>query len=116
MSTTKKLYIGPPVEELLKHRPESLSTVVNLTADRYIGILRRSFVGTTVRMDDVYRGALETMSRGKPPGANDIVQFPLYVREWLDLHKDYPEAAHDLVRILSYPQLVALIERLEKRP
>jgi hypothetical protein len=107
----KEIYVGPPIRAALKRSTESLSTVLNRIVDRYLGIISRANVSITMREEDVYRGAYEEMR--KPVTADDIANFAWYVRAWLNRNPGYPENALLRLERLDYPDIVAIIERVE---
>jgi hypothetical protein len=114
----KEIYIGESLRRALAGRKESLTTVANLIADRYMGMIERTNVATTVRMDDIYRAVLAER-RGKPMEATDIATFPALVRDWLRRNPPAEderahEAALRVVDEADFVELVAIIDRLER--
>lgn len=112
----KEIYLGEALKRLLRLRPrDTLTTVVNMIADRYIGIVERSAgVPKTVREEDVYRAVLAE-TRGRHLEAREIVLFPNMVSDWLTRNPEYPMSAYERVKNASFVDLVALIERLERQ-
>lgn len=117
----KEVYLGEALKRLLTTRPkDSLTTVVNLIADRYMGLIERvpmdknafPFV-CTAREEDVYRGVLAE-KRGGHLEAREIALFPSMVGDWLKRHPDYPDSAYQRVSRASFVELLVLIERLER--
>lgn len=110
----KEIYLGESLKRLLAWRPkESLTTVVNLIADRYRGLIERvpNHV-CTLREEDVYRAVLAEARRKLE--AREIMQFPGMVQDWLTRHPEYPDSAYERVRSASYVELLVLIDRLER--
>jgi hypothetical protein len=111
----KEIYLGEGLRRAIMGRKEKLSALVNLIADRYMGLIARSSrVATTVRMDDVYRGVLA--ERRRRLESHDIAAFPSLVRDWMMRNPGYPDVALKVVEQCSFLELVALIDRLERKP
>lgn len=114
----KEIYIGKALRRLLFGRKGSLTTWVNLIADRYLGMIERGDAkGTTVVEDDLYRLVLSEYRR--PLEARDIAGFPAAVEDWCRRNPagpgdNYYAAALAGIKCRSYVNLVALIDRLEK--
>ena len=110
----KEIYIGEVLRRLLVGRKESLSTVVNVAADRYLGLLERQpKFSCTAREEDVYRAVLGE-TRGRLLEAREIATFPQAVADWLNRNPEYPPSAYERVRSASFVELLALIDRLER--
>lgn len=111
----KEIYIGEALKRLLSTRPkDSLTTIVNLIADRYRGLIERHpGFSCTVREEDVYRGVLAE-TRGRKLEAREIAQFASMVDDWLNRNPEYPRSAYERVRTSTYVELLALIDRLER--
>lgn len=113
----KEIYLGAALRRLLTGRKESLTTIVNLIAERYEGIMARANTkGCSVQEDDVYRDVLKEYRR--PLESADIAAFPARVKDYclrtgLDREPMYP-AMMARVERCSYVDLVALIDRLER--
>jgi hypothetical protein len=116
----KEIYLGEALRRLLTGRKESLTTVVNLIAERYLGIVERADAkATTVREDDVYRAVIREHRR--PLEAREIASFPSAVEDWMRRNpqgKDEEHYASALagVKARTFVELCALIDRLEKSP
>src|SRR4051812_46798799 len=111
----KEVYVRRALRRVLTGRRESLTTVVNLIADRYQGILDREGPqpGTTVRMDDVYRALGREYRR--PLEAADIAAFPARLRDWCARHPEEPDEAHHAATLAyvekaRFVKLVALVD------
>jgi hypothetical protein len=110
----KEIYLGEALRRALQGRKDSLTTVVNLIADRYLGIIERTnTLVFTVREEDVYRGVLAE-ARGRRLEAREIATFPEMVRDWLARNPDYPDSAYARVKDAPFAHLVALVDRLER--
>lgn len=114
----KEIYIGESLRRLLAGRGESLTTVVNLIAERYLGLLERHelypHAGCTVQEDDVYRAVIAE-NRG-PIDSRAIALFPQAVADWVARHPEHHAgpAAAARVRDASFADLLYLVDRLER--
>lgn len=113
----KEIYLGESLRRVLeRHKARTLTTVVNLIADRYLGMVERTHPVASVRMDDVYRKVLAEYRR--PLESADIASFPARVRDWMLRNPMEPGEAHYAATIAhvekaTFVDLVALIDRLE---
>lgn len=121
----KDIYIGESLRKVLDGRKESLTTVVNLIAERYLGIVERHpFAAALLNRDDDVLLSVLREYRG-PLTSADIASFPARVRDYCARHPDrapdggttkhYPVVIA-AVEGASFVQLVALIDSLEKTP
>ena len=95
----KDIYIGEAIRRLLTGRKESLTTILNLIAERYLGILARTTpLVCTAREEDVYRAVLAE-TRGRRLESREIGLFPQMVQDWLNRNPEYPQSA--AVRVAS---------------
>lgn len=110
----KEIYVSDALRRLLEGRKDSLTTIVNLIADRYQGIVEQTprFV-CTAREEDVYRAVIAE-ARGRRLEAREIAAFPSAVQDWLSRNPDYPITAFHRVNGVAFSDLVALIDRLER--
>jgi hypothetical protein len=112
----KDIYLGERLRQALEGRGEPLTTVVNLIADRYLGIIEREHIPTLVAHEAMLIETLREKSR--PLSSTEIATLPAMVEDWMRRHPDYmPEPAQTLLMILrncKYPSLVALVDRIER--
>lgn len=118
----KEIYLGESIRKALIGRRDSLTTIVNLLIERYLGIVERHFTATLNREDDVLLAVMREYRR--PLTSADIATFPARVRDYCERH---PDVAPDgggtehygtllaAVERASFPQLVALIDRVERK-
>ena len=113
------IYIGDNLRAVLANRKEPLSTVVNLMAERYMAIISRAgyfplLAGLSAEL------FCNVLREGKRPlAAGGIALFPALVKDWLRRHPEFPqgpgETALMMLKNSSYLDLVALVDKLERR-
>lgn len=119
----KDVYLGDGLRRALQGRKDSLSTSVNLIADRYQGIVERLHPAIqqkgpiTQDAVRVYRAVLAE-TRGHLLEAREIAAFPSMVADYLSRHPEHEARlyAYDVAQAMSYPELVGLIDYLERQP
>lgn len=111
-------YLGESLKRLLTGRRESLTTIVNLIADRYLGLLERHrlhpHAGCTVQEDDVYRSVIAE-HRG-PLDSRAIALFPQAVADWVARHPEHHAGPAALAHLkdASFVDVLYLVDRLER--
>jgi hypothetical protein len=115
----KEIYLGESLRQALAGREENLTTVVNMLADRYMGMVERA--GVTPMMghhQELYVAVLKEV--GRPATARDIATLPSLVEDYLRRHPEFPQepgkTALSILRNSSFTDLVALVDRLERQP
>ncbi len=112
----KDIYLGERLRAILKGRSENLTTIVNLIADRYLGLVERQYTPTMVAHDDILRKVLAEKTH--PLNAAEIATLPAMVEDWCQRHPDYlPAPAQTFLMILrhcDYASLLALVDRIER--
>jgi hypothetical protein len=123
MSNDWEIQIGPRLDALLASRKEPLSTVVNMLADRYLGIIERSRYSdaSPVPMMDFHAqlyGNVLSEAREFPLSAKDIAAFPAACEDYLKRHPKFPQGpgstAVSILKNCTYPELVVLVDYMEK--
>ena len=115
----KDVYLGDGLRRALKGRKDSLSTSVNLIADRYQGIVERLRPTISAEHEHILRSVLSE-TRGHLLESREIAAFPSMVSDWL-LRNWVPDkedglALHMRLGAMTHPELVALIDYLERQP
>lgn len=114
----KDVYLGDGLRRALRGRPGTLSTNVNLIADRYQGIVERNTPHLSADQARLLRAVLAE-SRGHLLEAREIAAFPSMVSDWMLRHDGDKEAfliLYTSIRDMPFPELVALIDWLERQP
>lgn len=116
----KDVYLGDGLRRALKGRKESLSTSVNLIADRYQAIVERALSGVDITPHERAL-ALEVLaeSRGHRLEGREIAAFPVMVQDYCLRHKRddaFASRLQALVERMDFDQLVAFIDYLERQP
>lgn len=113
----KDIYLGDGLRRALAGMPGTLSTNVNLIADRYVAILAEAGINATnTRWMEMLRGVLAE-NRGHRIEGREIHGFPGMAQA--ALKRLYGHEADVLCLWLAratYLQLTALIDRLERQP
>lgn len=110
---------GDALRTILNGRRQSFNAVVNLVADRYLGIVGRAKLAP---MQDyhaqLYCNVLQ--EAGRVLTAREIATFPSMVEDWLARHPEFPQGpgstALMIVKASGYVDLVALIDEMERLP
>ena len=114
----EEIYISDALRKAMDKRSVSLSTGVNLIAERYLGIIERQ--RNTPMMDyhaELYCNVLREV--GTPLSAQQIAAFPSLCADWLARHPKFPqEPGKTALMILNhstFAELVARVDRLERQ-
>src|SRR5258708_6673727 len=86
----EEIHVSDALRKALEDRKESLSTVVEMIAERYLGMIERA--GTTPMMGyhaDLYCNVLR--EAGHPLSSQEIAVFPLTCEDWLRRHPKFPQ-------------------------
>lgn len=109
-------HIGEALQSVLRNRKEPFTTIVNVIADRYMGLVERA--GRTPMQDyhaELYCNVLREV--GRPLTAREIATFPVMVEDWLARHPEFPQGpgstALMIVKASDYASLMALVDSME---
>lgn len=119
----EEIHVGEHLRAALDKRPkESLSTVVNMIAERYAALVERARYGKQSAMPmmsfhaELYCNVLREV--GHPLAPAEITAFPAMCKDWLARHPEFPQGpggtAHMIVSNSSFAQLVALVDEMEE--
>ncbi len=111
----KDVYLGDGLKRAIQGRPGTLSTNVNLIADRYMAIVERYRPKASDEVIAVLRKVLSE-SRGHMLEGREIAAFPSMVADWLERHpEDDILALRQSLAQTPYAELVALVDWLERQ-
>lgn len=112
----KDIYIGDGLKRAIAGRKESLSTVVNLIADRYQGMVERMRPYVNDEQINILRAVLAE-TRGHRLEAREIASLAGTVQDWLKRHpSEYEQQFWVTLNDYNFAQLVALVDSLERNP
>jgi hypothetical protein len=112
----KDIYLSDGLRRALAGMPGTLSTNVNLIADRYMGlVVRERPVNLPEEHASIYKKVLAEI-RGRAE-AREILTFPELVADWLIRNpiRDHV-IVYEFVKNMNYAQRLSLIDRLERKP
>ena len=111
------IYISDNLRKVLEGRKEPLSTVVNMIAERYLGMIERA--GRTppyCLRGELYENVLKEV--GHLLTSAEIATFASMCKDWLTRNSEFPqEPGKTAVMILEnspHLDLVALVDKMEK--
>ena len=111
------IYISDNLRRVLDGRREPLSTVVNMIAERYLGMLERAGRIPPYCMNgEMYERVLR--EAGHLLTSAEIATFASMCEDWLKRNPSYPQApmrtAVLALQRSPHPDLVALVDKMER--
>ena len=114
------IYVGAPLQAVLKGRKEPLSKVVSMLAERYTEMIERadkpppySYCMYAGMYDDVLREV------GRPLTPKEIATFPAMCKDWNKRREGGEQEVYKTIigvlERMSYVDLVALVDRTERQ-
>ena len=110
----EEIYVSDSLRTALKGRKDSVSSVINVIVERYLGIVEGA--GKTPMMGyhaDLYCNVLR--EAGHPLSSQEIAVFPLTCEDWLRQHPEFPQGPGSTAVMILKNSLVALVDDLEKQ-
>lgn len=113
-----QIEVGEALRRATEDRPESMTVLVNMIADRYMGMIER--VGRVPTLDlhtELYRRVVDSF--GRPLTSQEIARFADLCEDYLRRNPDFPQepgkTALMILRNCSFAELVYLVDRYEHR-
>lgn len=113
----KDIYMGDGIRRAIDGMPGTLSTNVNVIADRYMAIVDRTRPALLPEQTRVLLLALRE-GRGHRLEGREIATFPALVKDWIQRHPSKLDVVNELdsrLAAMEFAELVGLVDWLERQ-